>query len=66
MATNLALDDKLLKEAQEIGGFKTKKETVNSALLEFIQRHKQLQITKLFGKVDYAADYDYKEARQRS
>ena len=29
MATNLALNDELLREAQKIGGFKTKRETVN-------------------------------------
>ena len=66
MPTNLALDDKLLVEAQKIGGFKTKKDTVNTALSEFIQRHKQLEILKLFGKIDYDKDYDYKKSRVRS
>ena len=66
MPTNLALDDKLLVEAQKIGGFKTKKDTVNTALSEFIQRHKQLEILKLFGKIEYDKDYDYKKSRVRS
>lgn len=65
MATNLALNDALLKEAQKIGKFKTKKDTVNEALLEFIQRHKQLEIIKLFNKIDYDADYNYKKNRER-
>ena len=65
MATNLALDEKLLVEAQKIGGFKTKKETVNMALQEFIQRRKQLEIIKLFGKIDYDKTYDYKLHRDR-
>lgn len=65
MATNLALNDALLKEAQKIGKFKTKKDTVNEALLEFIQRHKQLEIIKLFSKIDYDADYNYKKNRER-
>ena len=64
MATNLALNNTLLIEAQKIGGFKTKKDTVNTALLEFIQRHKQLEIVKLFGKIDYHADYNYKKSRK--
>ena len=34
MATNLAIDDRLLEEALQIGGQPTKKETVNQALLE--------------------------------
>lgn len=63
MATNLALNDALLSEAQKIGNFKTKKEIVNTALYEFIQRRKQLEIIKLFGKVEYNTDYDYKYTR---
>ena len=65
MATNLAIDDKLLIEAQSIGGNKTKKATVTEALSEYIQRRRQLQITSLFGKVDYDPDYDYKATRSR-
>ena len=65
MATNLAIDDRLLIEAQSIGGHKTKKATVTEALNEYIQRRKQHRITSLFGKVDYDPDYDYKATRSR-
>jgi Arc/MetJ family transcription regulator len=65
MATNLAIDDRLLTEALEIGGLKTKKATVNEALREFIQRRKQMEILKLSGKVDFDPDYDYKAQRRR-
>ncbi len=65
MATNLAIDDDLLVEAQSIGGHKTKKATVTEALNEYIQRRKQLRIISLFGKVDYDPDYDYKATRSR-
>lgn len=65
MATNLAIDDKLLHEALEISGLKTKKETVNLALKEFVDRHKQLEILKIFGKLDPDPDYDYKKGRSR-
>ena len=44
MATNLALDDKLLKLTLKVGGFKTKKESVNAALKELLERHKQYEI----------------------
>jgi Arc/MetJ family transcription regulator len=64
MATNLAIDDKLLNEALSIGGHKTKRETVNEALREFIQRRQRLELVKLFGKVDYDARYDYKRERR--
>lgn len=65
MATNLAIDDKLLHEALKISGLKTKKETVNLALKEFVDRHKQLEILSIFGKLDPDPDYDHKMGRSR-
>lgn len=66
MATNLGIDPELLEIALEIGGFKTKKETVNQALQEFILRRRQQEIKNLFGKIEYEQDYDYKAMRNRS
>lgn len=65
MATNLALDDSLIAEAQKIGQHKTKKDAVTTALKEYIARKKQLRILDLFGKLDFDPDYDYKKARSR-
>lgn len=65
MATNLALDDKLLNEALKVGGRATKKETVTEALQEYIGRRKQARIAELFGTVDYDPKYDYKKQRRR-
>ncbi|HKH46921.1 MAG TPA: type II toxin-antitoxin system VapB family antitoxin [Thermoanaerobaculia bacterium] len=65
MPTNLAINDELLEEALQLGGHRTKKATVNEALKEYIQRRKQLKILDLFGQIDYAPDYDYKEQRRR-
>ncbi len=65
MATNLARNDRLLQEALEISGLKTKKDTVNLALKEFVNRRKQLEITSLFGHMDPDPDYDYKRGRNR-
>ncbi len=65
MATNLAIDDRLLEEARKIGGHKTKRATVTEALHEYIQRRKQQQIVELFGKVDWDLKYDYKKQRRR-
>jgi len=66
MPTNLALDPELLEEAHRIGGHRTKKATVTEALREYILRRKQQRILRLFGNVDYDADYDYKEQRRRA
>jgi hypothetical protein len=65
MATNLAIDDNLIIEAQAISGAKTKKAVVTEALKEYIQRRKQSEIISLFGTVDYDTDYDYKKTRSR-
>jgi hypothetical protein len=65
MATKLANDDNLLQKALEISGLKTKKETVNPALKEFVDRRKQLEIIKIFGKMDPDSNYDYKNGRTR-
>ncbi len=65
MATNLAIDDQLLEQVQEIGNFKTKKDTVNLALKEFVNRRKQLEIIDLFNQMEPDSDYDYKKVRQR-
>ena len=64
MATNLAIDNQLLKEALVISGLKTKKDTVNRALKEFVNRRKQQEILDLFGKFDPDKDYDYKKGRK--
>ena len=65
MATNLALDDKLLEEALKIGGRVTKKETVTEALEEYIRRRKQARVADLFGTIDFDPGYDYKKQRRR-
>ncbi len=64
MATNLNIDPRLLTKAQKIGGLRTKRETVNSALKEYIQRREQLKIFQLAGTVDYDPAYDYKKQRR--
>jgi Arc/MetJ family transcription regulator len=65
MATNLAIDDKLIEEARRTGGHKTKKEAVTAALDEYIRRRKQLRLLELFGTIDYDPAYNYKAARTR-
>jgi len=65
MATNLAIDDKLLEEARIIGKHATKKAVVNEALAEYIQRRKQTEIINLFNTVEYETDYDYKSQRNK-
>lgn len=65
MSTNLSIDPELLQKALEISGLRSKKDTVNLALKELINRHNQLEIINLFGKMDPDPDYDYKKGRGR-
>lgn len=64
MATNLSIDTVLLEEALVVGGLNTKKDTVNQALMEFVQRRKQRELVGLFGKLPADKDYNYKKGRK--
>lgn len=65
MATNMALDDKLINDALKLGGYKTKKDTVNQALREFIQRRQVQELANAFGTIDFDQKYDYKKQREQ-
>ena len=65
MATNLLIDVDLLNDALKVGGLKTKRETVNQALREFVKRRKTADVLSLFGTIDYDSDYNYKDLRKR-
>jgi len=63
MATNIEWNEPLLSKAMRLGGMKTKKEAVNQALLEYVQRREQLKVLDFFGKVELDPEYDYKKQR---
>jgi Arc/MetJ family transcription regulator len=64
MATNIELNESLVIKAMKLGGMRTKKEAVNEALAEYVQRREQLEITELFGKVEFDETFDYKAQRK--
>lgn len=53
MASNLNIDMELLDEVCHLGNFKTKKEAVNVALKEYIQKHRQKDMLKFLNQVDF-------------
>lgn len=63
MATNLALDPKLLEHAFAVSGEKTKKAAVTRALQEFVARREQRKLLDLVGKVEWNPAYDHKADR---
>ena len=65
MATNLALDPKLLNRALKISGQKTKKAAVTLALEEFIAKRSQKNMLDLMGKLEWDESYDHKAERLR-
>ena len=66
MATNLALDDKLIDAAVELGGHPDKKAAVTAALQEYVNRHRQQEMLGLFGQLEYEPGYDCKRPRRQS
>jgi hypothetical protein len=59
------IDDRLILEAQKLGNHRTKKDTVTTALVEYIRRRKQANIVSSFGTIDYDPSYDYKRELSR-
>jgi Arc/MetJ family transcription regulator len=56
--TNIDIDEKLMAEAMKYTKAKTKKEAVVIALEDIVQRHKQLGMLELRGKIDGDWDID--------
>ena len=65
MATNLALDDRLINEALKAGHHKSKREAVTEALRTYINILKQQDIFSSFGQIHFDKTYDYKKGRSR-
>ncbi len=58
MRTNIVIEDDLMKEALEISGCRTKKETVEEGLRLLIAMRKQAGARKYRGKLNWEGDLD--------
>lgn len=65
MATNLAIDPKLLERALAVSGEKTQTAAVTNALEEFVARYEQKRVLELFGALEWDETWDYKAERSR-
>ena len=63
MRTNIDLDDSLTAEAMALSGARTKREVVELALRELVQRRKRPDIGGLLGLGGLDPAYDHKLAR---
>ena len=65
MATNLALDPRLIEQALAVSGETTKKAAVTKALQEFIARRRQRRLLDLMNTLEWDNSFDYKKERSR-
>lgn len=63
MQITLNLNDALLQEARDLNPNLTLEKAIETALQSYIEHQKRLKIFDLFGTIDYASDYNYKQQR---
>jgi Arc/MetJ family transcription regulator len=56
MRTNIEIDDEVMREAKQLIGARTKRETVDTALRELVARHRRIGVLDLRGKVHWEGD----------
>jgi Arc/MetJ family transcription regulator len=66
VATNLQLDDRLIRQAVRLGGHPTKRAAVTQALTDYVRFLQQQKVLGLFGKMEFDPTYDYKKQRSRA
>ena len=54
--TNVVLDEKIVGRAKKATGIKVTRQLLDYALRELLRRHRQRDILKLRGKVDWQGD----------
>jgi Arc/MetJ family transcription regulator len=58
MRTNIDIDDRLIHEAMQKTGSRTKKAVVEEALRLLVKVHEQTSIRRLRGKIQWEGDLD--------
>jgi len=58
MRTTLAIKEELLEEVKALSGVRTKKEAVEKALEEFVNRRKAKRLIDLEGKIELSFDLE--------
>ncbi|MEK6814605.1 MAG: type II toxin-antitoxin system VapB family antitoxin [Nitrospirota bacterium] len=65
MRTTLTIREELLKQAKELSGAKTQKDTVEIALEEFVRRRKARKLLDLQGKIELSFTLEDLLSRRR-
>jgi Arc/MetJ family transcription regulator len=58
MRTNIVIDDKLMKDALELSGFRTKKAAVEAGLRLLVRFSRQARVKDFKGKLEWSGDLD--------
>jgi Arc/MetJ family transcription regulator len=58
MRTNIEIDDRLMREAMQSSGKRTKRATVEAGLRLLVQTQAQAKIRRLRGKIRWQGDLD--------
>mgnify|MGYP003873363165 CR=1 FL=1 len=66
MASNLKINDSLVTEVMKLGGHKSKREAVDSALEHYRRSMRAEGLIELFGTIQYDPGHDHKAERRRS
>lgn len=66
MKTHIELDDALLGQVCELGGFSTKKAAVNAALAEYANLLKRRELLGMRGKIRWEGNLEEMRADRRS
>jgi len=65
MRTNIVLNEELITEAFKLSQIiTTKRELIEAALKEYVDKRKRKNINELRGKIKFRDDYDYKAMRK--
>jgi hypothetical protein len=63
MAARISIDAKLIEEALELSGERSKSAAATRALEEFIARRRQRPLLDMMHTLEWDPDYDYKSER---
>jgi Arc/MetJ family transcription regulator len=62
--TNVEVEDSVLENARRLAKAKTKRETIDIALREYVVNHTRKDFRDLVGEVEFWEGYDYKTMRE--
>lgn len=65
MKTHMDIDAELLSEAMKLGGHRTKRAAVETALQRYVQWRARQELLSLRGKIRWVGDLDQMRGRRR-